>query len=64
MGNCECRFSVVYNAFVGSGCFVGIFSRRFTSESRRTVKVSLFSSLTGFLGCDLIVSGFIALPFS
>ena len=39
-------------------------SRRFTRESRTTAKASLFSSLIGILGCDLIVSGLMGLPFS
>ena len=44
--------------------YISIVSSRFTSESLTLPKSSLFASLIGFFGCDLIVSGLIGLPFS
>jgi hypothetical protein len=43
---------------------IGIVARRCTSESRTMAKAALFSSFIGILGCDLIVSGLMGLPFS
>ena len=65
MGSYKRRLVGGYNAVVFSFSLpVGIDFNLFTKESHTALKYSLLVSLTGFLGCDFIVSGFMGLPFS
>ena len=65
-----CCYRVVFSPCIAALSFVACIGavsiplRRFTSESHRMVNAGLLPSLTGFLGCDLIVSGLMGFPFS